>query len=107
MRLWLNRSSAPPSAFPRQILLGQSYFCGRKSAHLDSAGQITIAGALDYETTQSYALTVQISKDDVNVTAQITITVTEPLTIIDDYDFDTDTNNSIAQNFTALEIASR
>ncbi|KAA0445825.1 MAG: cadherin repeat domain-containing protein, partial [Candidatus Thioglobus sp.] len=46
---------------------------------IDNSGQITIAdnSTLDYETTDNYPLTVQISKDDAaDVTAQITITIT-------------------------------
>ncbi|MBE8167645.1 MAG: hypothetical protein HAW66_04705, partial [Shewanella sp.] len=47
---------------------------------IDNSGQITVADktALDFETTPSYALTVQIGKDDaVAVTATITITITD------------------------------
>ena len=45
---------------------------------IDSSGQITVAGDLDYETTSSYTLTVEVSDGDGETdTATVTITVTD------------------------------
>ena len=45
---------------------------------IDSSGQITVAGDLDYETTSSYTLTVEVSDGDGETdTAMVTITVTD------------------------------
>ena len=41
-----------------------------------STGQLTVAGALDFETTNTYALTVQVSDGALTGTATVTVSVT-------------------------------
>ncbi len=52
-------------------------YCIARSVHIDNSGQITVVGALNYENTPSYTLTVTASKDGVDVTAQVTINITD------------------------------
>ena len=40
------------------------------------SGEITVAGTIDYETTPTYTLTVQVSDGDLSSTAAVTINVT-------------------------------
>ncbi|KAA0437507.1 MAG: hypothetical protein FXV80_06475, partial [Candidatus Thioglobus sp.] len=66
---------------------------------IDNTGQITVVGALDYETVQSYTLIVQISKDAAtDVTAAITINIANT-----GFTFDSIADNIIAEN-TAFSI---
>ena len=44
---------------------------------ISSGGQLTVAGALDFETTNSYTLTVQVSDGSLNSSATVTVNVTD------------------------------
>ncbi|MDO7874420.1 cadherin domain-containing protein [Hymenobacter sp. ASUV-10] len=46
-----------------------------KFAINSSTGQLTVAGALDYETTNSYSLTVQVSDGSLSSTATVTVSI--------------------------------
>ncbi|KAA0437447.1 MAG: cadherin repeat domain-containing protein, partial [Candidatus Thioglobus sp.] len=64
-----------PTAF--SITTGNPLSNGSRVFAINDSGQISVSNTLDYETTPSYTLTVEISKDGApNVTAQITITIT-------------------------------
>ncbi|MCP3672837.1 MAG: cadherin repeat domain-containing protein, partial [Gammaproteobacteria bacterium] len=62
-----------------------------------SSGDITVAKALDYETTSSYSLTVQVSDGTTTGTGTITVTVTD-VTEITNFTITGITDTTVAEN---------